>query len=33
MFFADRGEFRVGDYEEVINKASCLGLLSNVAVL
>ena len=33
LFFANRGEFRVGDYEEVMNKASCLGLLSNAAVL
>ena len=32
-FFANRGEFRVGDYEEVMNKASCPGLLSNAAVL
>jgi len=33
LFFANRGEFRVGDYEEMMNKASCLGLLSNAAVL
>ncbi len=33
LFFANRGEFRVGDYEELMNKASCLGLLSNAAVL
>ena len=33
LFFANRAEFRVGDYEEVMNKAICLGLLSNVAVL
>jgi TnpA family transposase len=33
LFFANRGEFRVGDYEEVMNKATCLGLLSNAAVL
>ncbi len=33
LSFANRGEFRVGDYEEVMNKASCLGLLSNAAVL
>lgn len=33
LFFANRGEFRVGDYEEVMNKPSCLGLLSNAAVL
>jgi len=33
LFFANRGEFRVGDYEEIMNKASCLSLLSNAAVL
>ncbi len=33
LFFANRGEFRAGDYEEVMSKASCLGLLSNAAVL
>jgi len=33
LFFANRGEFRVADYEEVMSKASCLGLLSNAAVL
>ena len=33
QFFANRGEFRVADYEEVMSKASCLGLLSNAAVL
>ncbi len=29
LFFANRGEFRVGDYEEIMNKARCLSLLSN----
>jgi TnpA family transposase len=29
LFFANRGEFRSGDYEEIMNKASCLSLLSN----
>ena len=29
LFFADLGEFLRGDYEEVMNKASCLSLLSN----
>jgi TnpA family transposase len=29
LFFANRGEFRTGDYEEIMNKASCLSLLSN----
>jgi hypothetical protein len=33
LFFAIRGEFRVGDYEEIMNKASCLSPLSNAAVL
>jgi hypothetical protein len=27
--FAEYGEFFKGDYEEVMNKASCLSLLSN----
>ena len=29
IFFVNRGEFRIGDYEEIINRASCLSLLSN----
>ncbi len=29
IFFADRGEFTTGDYEEIMNKASCLSLVSN----
>jgi TnpA family transposase len=29
LFFANRGEFRTGDAEEIMNKASCLSLLSN----
>lgn len=29
MFFADQGEFTTGDYEEIMNKASCLSLFSN----
>ena len=29
LFFANQGGFRSGDYEEVMNKASCLSLLSN----
>src|SRR5215470_15490672 len=33
LFFANRGEFRTGDYEEIMNKASCPVLLSNPAVL
>lgn len=33
LFFANQGEFRSGDYEAIMNKASCLGLLSNAVVL
>ncbi len=29
MFFANQGEFTTGDYEEIMNKASCLSLVSN----
>jgi len=29
VFFADQGEFNTGDYEEIMNKASCLSLVSN----
>ncbi len=29
IFFADQGEFTVGDYEEIMNKVSCLSLVSN----
>jgi TnpA family transposase len=33
LFFANRGEFRSGDAEEIMNKASCLGLLSNAVLV
>jgi TnpA family transposase len=33
LFFANWGSFRSGDYEEVMNKASCLSLLSNAALV
>jgi TnpA family transposase len=33
LFFANRGEFRTGDYEEIMNKASCLSLLSNALLV
>jgi TnpA family transposase len=33
LFFANQGEFRAGDYEEIMNKASCLSLLSNAILL
>lgn len=29
VFFADQGAFSTGDYEEIMNKASCLSLVSN----
>jgi TnpA family transposase len=33
LFFANRGEFRSGNYEEIMNKASCLSLLSNAVLV
>ena len=33
LFFANWGSFRSGDYEEVMNKASCLSLLSNAILV
>jgi len=33
LFFANQGEFRTADYEAIMNKASCLSLLSNAVVL
>ena len=33
LFFANQGEFRATDYEVMMNKASCLSLLSNAVVL
>ncbi len=33
LFFANRGEFRTRDYEEMMNKASCLSLLSNAVLV
>jgi TnpA family transposase len=29
IFFANQGRFQVGDYEEIMNKTSCLSLVSN----
>ncbi len=29
IFFANQDEFQTGDYEEIMNKASCLSLVSN----
>src|ERR1700757_212350 len=31
--FANRGEFRTGDLDEMMNKASCLSLLSNAVLV
>lgn len=33
IFFADQGAFKTNDYEELMNKASCLSFVSNAIVL
>jgi len=33
IFFANQGEFKTADYEEIMNIASCLSLLSNAILL
>jgi TnpA family transposase len=33
LFFGNRGEFRSGDYQDIMNKASCLSLLSNAVLV
>jgi Tn3 transposase DDE domain len=33
IFFANQGEFRTGDYQEIMNKASCLSLVSNAILV
>jgi TnpA family transposase len=33
LFFANQGAFQTGDYEEIMNKAKCLSLLSNAALV
>jgi len=33
LFFANQGEFRDGDYEAMMHKASCLSLLSNTVLV
>jgi TnpA family transposase len=33
LFFANQGAFQTGDYEEIMNKATCLSLLSNAALV
>ncbi len=32
IFFANQGKFQVGDYEEIMNKTSCLSLVSNAVL-
>jgi hypothetical protein len=32
IFFANQGKFQVSDYEEIMNKASCLSLVSNAVL-
>ncbi|MCH2218332.1 MAG: Tn3 family transposase [Flavobacteriales bacterium] len=32
IFFANQGKFQTGDYEEIMNKASCLSLVSNAVL-
>ncbi|BDS15697.1 Tn3 family transposase [Aureispira anguillae] len=32
VFFADQGEFKTGDYAEIMNKATCLSLVSNAVL-
>jgi TnpA family transposase len=33
IFFANQGDFRAGNYEEIMNKASCLSLISNAVLI
>ncbi len=33
LFFANQGEFRECDYEEIMNKACCLSLISNAVLV
>jgi TnpA family transposase len=33
LFFANQGAFQTGDYEEIMNKATCLSLLSNAVLM
>ena len=32
IFFANQGKFQTGDYEEIMDKASCLSLVSNAVL-
>ena len=33
LFFADQGMFRSGDYYQMMNRASCLSVLSNAVLV
>jgi TnpA family transposase len=33
LFCTNQGAFQTGDYEEIMNKATCLSLLSNAVVV
>jgi hypothetical protein len=33
FFFANQGAFQTGDYEKIMNKATCLSLLSNAVLV
>ena len=33
LFFANQGAFQTGDYAEIMNKATCLSLLSNAVLV
>jgi len=33
LFFANQGAFQTGDYDEIMNKATCLSFLSNAVVV
>lgn len=33
LFFLNRGAFKTSDYEEIMNKASCLSLVSNAVLV
>jgi TnpA family transposase len=33
LFFANQGAFQTGDYEEIMNKATCLSLRSNAVLV
>ncbi|MGL5741279.1 MAG: Tn3 family transposase [Legionella sp.] len=33
LFFLNRGAFKTSDYEEIMNKASCLSFVSNAVLV